>query len=465
MGFAIALGVSWFFVKSTNWTWYGCSVTIPKSECANQYQPLEPEKYYDSSVHASNAAKNRKECTAMDWRWDSATSGVFSPGGFATMYSGGPEDPLIDCLDITTNMSTHPDDSKEIIAIRPPAFINLSMNGKNPKNIKNFNNTVGDIVLDVDSGNLWVKLPPHFNSCNVPDMKTDAWKSGGWAFSDPRLLEASNAPNCFDTLSDKALLDGCSSGKCSSLNACGFIKIENYNEWKDGTNKIYIFIDPEQIIDMSSVISRDTVSIDGEPGEVGEERNFGTDTYGGWMQKYSLNKEAGYNWNSEAINGLGDSKIKVNQGDYFLVVFPHGPNGEQNQENPWPDNVSDFDHYIFGSQYYLYKATQVDTKWLPYSTYTTVPVRIPQNPVQAVTGLGIMPEIKLYNSTLLRYETRTKALWIISVVLFGLALVLFGFGWAMKKTPKEGNIKIEQGTPPQGTPQDTPQGTPQGEKT
>jgi hypothetical protein len=386
---------SWAATKNTESAWFGCSPGIPNGGCQGYKSYAlggQNIRDYDSPAAAQNACMNDSNCTALDWVWN-PTEG--DEAGTATFYTG---EPTGQCSNIVGNTDDSPDDSRNIISIRPPAYRTVALGGETPNN-----DLVADVALDTDTGNLWYKMPPNFNSCNIYPPGSDAYNSAPWTFVAPHFVEASNADNAFKTL----IPNSCGTAQCSQ---CGF---ESTQYGVEGTsNKIYIWIDPTQLI-----------SMDLEPNNDNSLYNYGTKTYEQWMAEIG-----NYEW--DFSSPVGDPNIEPKEGDYFLVVFPYGPDDTVDPTGAnWPTDDSQFEHYAFGQQYYLYPAVPVSSGgangYAPFPDGDpAITEETPNPPLNRVNGFGVVPEFQAYQSTLMKYQTRNQMLLYMGLVLLGLGVVV-----------------------------------------
>lgn len=436
--------------NNETYAWFGYSRGIENSESACKAMYIKDmQKSFDTPNLAQNylMGKSGKQYAAFDW---TPGDGDTVAGTAQFWKYANPSKGHIRTSEVADNCASIHSSSKDasqpssdgenpnILSIRPDAYVNMNLNGKAPDAAV----IAGDAVLDNDTGNLWMRMPPGFNTCN-PSAYGGGTDSK-WTFVKPSTVNASSVDNVFTVPSGSCT---CSAKCCTA--GCGSVDLKDSDgnligpkNTKTPDVKVYVYIDPNTSLNYN---------LDA------------THSYGQGTYKYLLTKSPDqktfnpttgtYKWDYNSA--LGNATTKIADGDFLLVVFPMGPTHTSSYFTPktgggaskiWPTSKTDFEQYNFGQSFFLYKAVQNadKTDWVPYIG------DIPPMPTNIVSGTGPSVDVAAYNSTCMKMYKQGSVfgeVTSIAMIVMGFICVIVGFAYTMLKKkeppPVPGPIEIE----------------------
>lgn len=413
--------------------WVGFSPGIQNAEtdCKSMYR-TDILQWQSSSDEAQSILmkKKNKSLAAFDWVPDPD-----GPGGTAQWYkySSGSKISTKDLADKCQSvvLSTN-DTSNKLISMRPDAYLNVALAGQKPDI-----NIVADLILDIDTGNMWVRMPPGFDTCNPSSYGGAA--DAQWVFVAPKSVNISNVNNVYKSISN---CSGCGDDQTCCVSGCTEAAITDPTTQKDidvSSSKVYIYIDPQRTLNYN----------------LNATYNYGTGTYMTMLSTVT-SLTGKYLWDYSSPLGNKSFESKVGPNDYFLVVFPYGPTADSSyfgtQNQTWPTTATEFEAYDFGQRFYLYKAVPDDPKsktpkYIPFTDAT-----IPPQPINIVPGLGPSVEVQGFTSTCFKtYDRDNRIAFIIYGCIVGLGMLLLVVGLILSRTvyapPEQIEPVVEGGLP------------------
>lgn len=377
----VLLIAMYYTVQPIASAWFGFSPGIMNTQQpqVKSLYSVALQKNYNDVSDAVMDFDNNESYVAMDYDPDmdaieefvqssyrDAPSELKIPGT-ATFYTGSIEN-FDQCYEITnpgisplvmvdekvkTESGGNDSGKVPIITYRNPYYRNASLAGKDPPNELD-----GDVLLDVDTGRMFFKMPA--GSYSSSDKAT--------RWFEPSIINT-KAPNQHDNVFQS--LDPTESESANNNKAKAYFYIDvDHTMLYDG--KLYPL--PPTGKTYTNPIDRDSAApfrID--DGPVDESASY-----------YSI-------------------KTTVKNGDYFVVPYPIGMSDQNTRER-----------YQYSQAYFVYKAVLNETtgEWEPAwgpSKY--------DNPSGVVNGYGLVPIVQPFKVTRMKYHQQHDALFIVGLTV------------------------------------------------
>lgn len=371
------------FQKPQSGAWFGFSNSIANCANSNLYT-LEETITYTDQKDAVSYCLSKPSYIGFDYKINQEllesnynSYNINNPivPGVATFYSGSIHafDKNQDIIGLTSSNGTNS------IQYRNPYYRNASLNGELPSD-----SIQGDILLDVDSGNLYYRLP-----LNSFVGQTSTWvkpsKINKWNIDN---IYYANQPNPNADVPTQTPIKGPSN------------ELANYSNTK---NKVYFYID----ITETNIFDGSTLPLP----PIGS--NY----------LNPCDQDAAASTTDEIIN----YNLEVKETDLFVLPYPYA----------MADNGASYEQYLFSQQFFIYPIT-ADKKPNINSTVK------PNLPIGIIPGYSLIPQINTdeYSCTYLKYiQTFPFILWL-SVMLFIYSLIGFIL-YSVQKNTKSDVLSME----------------------
>lgn len=433
-------------IPTETYAWYSFSEGIAKSEadCSGMYI-LGDLKTYANPNYAQDALMADDTLAAFDW----AESDRHDGSGTAQFYKYKDGTKKVLTTDVAAKCQTIVNSAKDesqtqgLIRLRPDAYLNLSLNGAVP----DATSVVADCVLDVDTGNLWVLMPPGFDDCNSTTYGGAA--DAKWKFVKPSTVNFSNVDNVYQAISGCTGCTGVNVNCCTAGCSAAAVLDSDGNKigplGKNSDAKVYIYINPNTKLDYNLA-----------PISNNNAHNFGSGSYKTLLTSSPDPVFSGaapaYKWDYD--NPIG-SKFDIKEGDYYLVVFPLGPTASSTYfqasstggpSNVWPTDSGSFEQYSFGQQFALYPVVKDNTSgtYVPYDGAADANAATPPpEPANFLSGTGPSVDVLAFHSTCMKmYIPGDEFGFIMAWVLIAVGVLFMAGGMVMYVAaagPKKGN--------------------------